>query len=287
MEIAQKVIHCELGEKINIYTLGDVHEGNCNHAENEFKEAVKIIEDDPNGYWIGMGDYIEAITTDDKKRFDPLSIHPKYRIQDLKNLPKKQMNNFHNIVEPIEGKCLALLAGNHEEAFTKHNSFDVYGHLIESFKTSAFKAGQPPAKLGYIGFLKISIIYDKGRSGPNRTVTFALNHGDGGGGFREGYPLNKVHDVFRWTHADVCLMGHLHKLVSDRKPFIGVSQSNQLIRSKRFYGMTGCFLKTYVDGNRNYFEHKGRSESDIGMLKTEITVKRPTLQIRLQEVNLD
>jgi len=54
---------------INIYFIGDIHEGNCNCNYSALKEAVKIIMDDPNAYWFGMGDYIEAITHTGDKSF--------------------------------------------------------------------------------------------------------------------------------------------------------------------------------------------------------------------------
>jgi hypothetical protein len=114
------------GESINIYGLGDVHEGNCNHNAEAFKKAVDIIKNDPDGYWVGMGDYIDAITHDDKKRFDPVTISEKYKLRDLKDLPVKQMEFVFDVINPIQGKCIALLIGNHEEAYTKNNSNDIY-----------------------------------------------------------------------------------------------------------------------------------------------------------------
>ena len=87
MEIAKREFNLKIGEKLNIYFLGDIHEGNCNHADAELKEAVRIIQNDPVGYWIGMGDYIEAINSKDP-RFNPVEIAEYYRLKDLKDLPK-------------------------------------------------------------------------------------------------------------------------------------------------------------------------------------------------------
>ena len=117
MEIVTREFNVQPGQRLNFYFLGDIHEGNVNHAEGEFRKAVNIIKDDPDGYWIGMGDYIEAITLDDKKRFNPITIAKKYGLSDLKDLPYKQMEVVYRKLEPIQDKCLCLVVGNHEECY--------------------------------------------------------------------------------------------------------------------------------------------------------------------------
>lgn len=276
MEIVSREFDVACGDEINIYFLGDIHEGNVNHAESEFRKAVNIIRDDPKGYWVGMGDYIEAITTDDKKRFNPITIAKKYGISELKDLPFKQMEAVFSNLAPIQDKCLALLLGNHEESYIKHNSSDIYSRFVQMFDN-------PPPKIGYVGFLKLIF-----KAGDRRfySPVIALNHGDGGGGFREGYPINKLWDVFRWTDADLAVMGHVHRLMEDDKKFIGVTQQNALKKKRRFVGISGCFLWTYQEGNANYFEHKGRNESDIGMLKCNIKIRDREPEIYLHKIKL-
>ncbi len=276
MEIYKRNFPLKIGEKINVYFLGDIHEGNCNHADREFRQAVKIIEDDPDGYWIGMGDYIEAITISDK-RFDPMSVAEDYRIKDLKDLPYVQTQNVYNKLKPIDSKCLALLIGNHEEAYVKYNHADVYNRFYEMF-TSA------PKKIGYVGFLKLGFTRKANPTMYSKVI--ALNHGDGGSGIREGYPINKVHDVFRWADADICVMGHIHQLCKDSKKMIGVTHKDTLSRRWKFWGASGCFLYTYVEGNKNYFEAKGRAESKIGMLKATIEMRHNELFTQLNEIEL-
>ena len=54
-----------------VYFLGDIHEGAANHQAKALKEAINIIATDSDAYWIGMGDYIDAINHRDP-RFNPL-----------------------------------------------------------------------------------------------------------------------------------------------------------------------------------------------------------------------
>jgi len=262
---------------INLYFLGDIHEGNVNHAVDEFKEAVKIIREDPKGYWIGMGDYIDAVTYTDRKRFNPVTIDPIYRVKDLTDLPGLQIENFFNKVKSIKDKCICLMIGNHEETVIKYYHNDIYKKLHHLFDNK-------PAKLGYVGFLNLSFIEAKQH---RFSVSVGLNHGIGGGGFREGYPVNKLHDVFRSFEADLCVMGHVHHLVEDSRKLNTPDNNSKLKKVYRHWGCSGCFLKTYNQGSANYFEANGRYEPDIGMLKATISMRGDRVKhIHLQKIKL-
>lgn len=259
---------------VNFYFFGDVHEGNCNKADKLFKKAVKIIDDDPCGRWFGMGDYIEAITINDKKRFDASGIHEKYRVKDLKNLPIKQADEFLHDIEPIFDKCEGIIIGNHEATCSKYNSVDVYKHIIKEVA----RGDEDRMKQLTLGMIAIGII-NLHRSKTSRiSFKMYLNHGDGGTGFLYGYPLNKLMELFRYSMADVNIMGHVHQLEIGMPKFNDVkwTKSDLCVFNKirRVFGVSGTFLETYVDGNANYFEHKGRREGDIGMLKINVSIDR-------------
>ena len=216
MEIGRKTIEVKNKKPINIYFIGDIHEGNCNCNHKALKKAVDIIKDDPVGYWFGMGDYIEAITHFGDPRFDPKSISQEYAIKDLKDLPFKQTERVFNYLRPIQDKCLALLIGNHEESYIKRHSANVYDRFVDMFDTSAHEEGKPPKKLGYVGFYEINL-----ENGSHRVVVgFALNHGVGGGGYLEGYPINKIHQVFKYMYSDINVMGHIHQLKENKKNIV-------------------------------------------------------------------
>ena len=249
-------------EPVTYYFLGDVHEGNCNHEEKAFKQSIKIIAEDKRckGVFL-MGDMIDAIINALDPRFDPLEIASKYKIKDLKDLPRKQAENVYMNMKPIEHLILACIIGNHEGQYIKRHSFNIYDHYCKLFSSQ-------PVKLGYVGFYRL--LFGRKGSDHKYKLDLALNHGNGGGGFREGYPLNKVYDTYRWTNAEVNIMGHVHTLMEDEQMFMGVSDSGNLKMEKHLYGISGCYLKTAVEGNTNYFEHRGRPQSKIGMLRLDV-----------------
>jgi len=286
MEIGSKTLKLQAGSKLNLYYLGDPHEGNCNMDEKALCEAVKIIQNDPNGYWFCMGDMIEAITHLGDKRFDPLSIHEKYNIRDLKDLPMKQAERVFSYIKPIQNKCLAVVIGNHEEMYVKYNSSDIYDRFVNMFETSAHEEGKPPFKIGYVGFYNLHINTRNNRDTANYTIGNALNHGITSTGKLAGSGINKVHDCFNLMYSDINVMGHIHQLNEDMEIVVTTNGRNELVRKKRFYGSSGCFLRTYVIGNTNYYEsYAGKSgESDVGMLKMNIQIKADSWDGKLEKI---
>jgi len=288
MEIGSKTLKLQSGSKLNLYYLGDVHEGNCNMDEKALRRAVKIILDDPDAYWIGMGDMLECITHMGDKRFDPLSIHEKYNIRDLKDLPMRQAQVAFSYIKPIQHKCLAFVIGNHEEMFSKYNSTDIYDRFVNMFDTSAHEGGKHPFKIGYVGFYNLHINTRSGNRPATYTIGNALNHGITSGGKLAGSGINKVHDCFNLMYSDINIMGHIHQLNEDMEIVVTTNGRNELVKKKRFYGSSGCFLKTYVMGNTNYFEHlAGKSgESDVGMLKMNIQIGSDSWDGKLEKIFL-
>jgi len=272
MEFLKKDIFVGCGKSIEIFFLGDIHEGAKNHDSKAFKKAVNLIIDthkkNKNTFVIGMGDYIDCINHRDP-RFNPVEIADKYKIKDLKDLPRKQMQYQIDEMTPIMPLFIGWLYGNHEEKFSKWNGYDPMDKIRDWYEYK----GQKPPILGYSGWINLGIRREKNRNRANYTFNFDLTHGVGGGGFREGYPINKVHDIFRWSEgADVHVMGHVHQMVDDMAQKRTFDVNGNRILTKKYYAANGCFLKKEDVGTRGYFEGKPGKYSSIGMLKFTIKV---------------
>lgn len=279
MEIYEyKIENANQTDPINIYFLGDIHEGNAAHAGNAFVKAVHMIRDDPNGYWVGMGDMIDAINHKDP-RFDPIEISKRYTMADLKDLPKAQIRRLYQDLYKIEDKCICLLRGNHEETYIKHNSYDPMETLQDLMKPH-------PKIMGYTGFLRIILQRSKTA---RISYDISLSHGTGGGGTTEGYPINIVHRWAKYKIADVHVMGHIHRMGVDRETFstVGSSGNNMYLQKKAvWYGSSGCFLYKDLVGCRPYFSAKAGPESDIGVLRLVINLgkTKKDSSIRLEPI---
>jgi predicted phosphodiesterase len=263
-------------DRFTLFFLGDVHEGAANHNETAFKKAVKLIEEKGDA-WIGLGDYIDAINHKDP-RFNPKEVSERYKIEDLEDLPRLQSDYFMKGVESIKGKCLGLIYGNHEDTYRSHNTFDVVKYMTERMNV---------ANLRHKACISLSFT-GAGDSKKSIPIKIWVCHGRGGGGMREGFPINKVFDVFRWVMGDVCVMGHLHQMAHRRAEYARYDY-NALRKDPVWFGVNGCFLDKSTEGNDGYFEQSAGMESSIGMLKLTIepsAMDKRSFKTELSEVYL-
>lgn len=205
--------------------------------------------------WFGLGDYIDAITTNDP-RFNAYEIAEKYSVRDLDDLPKKQTDYFIESIVPIANKCGGLIYGNHEDTYRRYNNFDVVRYICGELDIP---------NLRHKAFISLSFEQNN-KSIPVRIV---MEHGTGGGGMREGYPINKVYDVFRYDIADVHVMGHLHQMQTDRCVYTSY-QYNSIRSDPSWFCVAGCFLHKQILGNDSYMEQRAGKSSSIGLLKQTI-----------------
>ena len=247
-------------EEVIVYFLGDIHEGHTNCRIDLFSKAVSIISN-TNSFFVLMGDLIDCIVSAKDRRFNPVEIAQTYNITDLKDLPRKQMKNVYRAIAPIEKRCLGVIIGNHEEQYIRQHNFNIYDYLCEDLIDFQYKKqdGTNDLEIGYTGFIVLK--------SKDKVLRVYVNHGTGGGGFLEGYPINLVHRITKSFIADIYIMGHIHQLKVDRQNFISADSEGNLIKREAYWGISGCFLETYRNTKVNYFEHKGRWESAIGMLK--------------------
>ena len=284
-------------EPCRIFFTGDWHVGNCNFDLEAARNLVGIILDSkrnvPNTYVITMGDLFDLIVHSDSKRFMPATIDHSYMLSDLSDMPNRQMDDAQEIFGPIMPLVIAKLTGNHEAEYKKRHHVDIHDMFFKRFPLPhgvTYIHGD--GDLGYIGFLWLRF---KTTATQVHAVDFCLNHGDGGGGYREGYPKNKVHDVFRWSEADYAIMGHIHQLETDYKDHHYMDIAHHHAMRTRWKGISGTLLRTAVEGKANYFEHKGRPGGSIGCLMAEMSfyerqisgARNMIRDLRLDEIRLD
>ena len=259
MEIGGRQIELKEGEPLIIYFMGDIHEGeaNCQHDQlnRGVKEIAQAAKDNKNTLVILMGDLANCIVPSDSRRFNPIEMDRSYSIHDLVDLPKKQTARIKEYLRPISKSVDIILAGNHEEEFIKRHNFNIYKEFCEAYP-GAFR-------MGYVGLYRYTVKI-KGDS-TSMVLDLALNHG----------AVKSVEKTFTWFDADINVQGHTHRLYSEPAEIVSLNNAGtDLTKQFKWWGISGCFLKTYVAGNRNYFEPKGAKPSDIGMLKAEVVFQR-------------
>ncbi len=192
-------------ETFRLWGVADLHIGNENTHEEAFKKTVEAIRSDPHGYWVYLGDGIEAIHPHDRmNRFEGASLaswidSPVM----LDTVTHQQLDRLTSLLAPIKKRCLGVLSGNHELEVQRSSGIGVAALLADRLKTK------------YLGDLDawLNVVFVRGEDGePNsqsHKYTFFLHHG-WGGGVSEGAINNRLHQAAARTECDAFLVGHNH-----------------------------------------------------------------------------
>ena len=256
---------------VDLWAIGDIHLGNRGCAENLLARAIDRIKADPCALWIGLGDYADHIATSDK-RFDPATVRPDITVADLGNIGKVLTTRVCDIFEPIKGKCLGLLGGNHEWKY----GVDKDQQRLHSWMCT--ELGVPD--LGYStlfdivfrrnGALEHMVV--SARPVPHHkektaglTTTRVFAHHGAGAAQTSGGKLNRLVGFMNGFHADVYIIGHVHDQVEKRVVTLGANAAcNEIVEKRKLGVVSGSYLKAYAAGVTSYAERKGYSPNPLG-----------------------
>jgi len=251
-------------EPLKIIPIGDIHYGNkgCNKAY-----ALRLrdwIAATDNVYVIGMGDYGDFITHQDKKRFEWEEIDREL-FQDgfeLRTLVEKQYHWILDFFEPIAdaGKLLGLHYGNHDSSIKKRHHWDIVRSLCDEL-------GVP-----YLGWEAITKVKWDREQFHRRAVLMLTTHGWGSAA-KIGGKANKLTELFMHARADIYLMGHVH--VKDVHVMGQFELHGKKVRKqKKIFGLTGTFLDDAL-----YARHKGYQPVMPGTLRIDVYPQKKHVDI--------
>lgn len=239
-----------------IIPIGDIHLGNVHCDEELLAALIKRIAREPRTYWIGMGDYLDAINRQDK-RFDSREVAD--WAVGAGDLVGKQIERFMDYFAPISNKCLGLVSGNHEEAILLHNERDIMSDIGYRFKQEAGWDAEHKLRLDYYGWMRLVFYRAEDGDRTHATLfTFNLHHGHGGGKLAGGKALNIQRHV--WTHdADVVVFGHSHNIEAQVEAVERLDANDNIITDNRRGVYGGTFLR-----NAGYAIRKGYLPIPLG-----------------------
>lgn len=223
------------GDEFNFVPFGDLHLGNVNCDYERIDKVVGIIKK-RQYFWLGMGDYGDAIIPNDP-RFTLEVLDRKYQT------PQDQYKRFEEIANEISGKCLGLLEGNHERVHAKHHSHNYLKDVCEDLK---------------VDYLSMDAVVRINFKDYSRSVYDVYAHHGWTGARTKGGRINRIHDLDKiFPFFDLYLMGHVHDLgPADSVANLFVDDELEIREKISRFVNTGSYLKTYVKGIVSYAEEK-------------------------------
>lgn len=239
-----KHVYKDTTSTVTLLPLGDLHVGNKAADKRKIEKTIKFIVSNVD-YWIGMGDYCDAIAPHpDEKRFD-------FEALDRELLtPDEQYNYIYNLFYPIRQTCLGLLSGNHDYVLSQRNNHAFVDEL-------AAKLGVKP--LGYSSFLRFKFQRDQHRT----TIDLFAHHGFYSGRTKGG-KINRVRTLDQIFDADIYCMAHVHDFNPDFRPYLKVDNHMHIIEERKYYVLTGGFLRGWFDDVTTYVERGMFAPTTLG-----------------------
>ncbi len=248
MEVKDIVIPRTRRTVIKLFCLGDIHAGTIHCVENKIKRKVQEITETKNAYWVGMGDYAEFITPNDR-RFDPAQkAVAEWVEQD--NIAESQTKWIVDLFTPIKEKCWGLLYGNHEDSIRKFNHDNVQKNICERLGVD---------NLGFSCFLKVHFK----RHGNIKIYKCALTHG-ATSAITEGAKLMALMRWMKANDADIYAYGHCHDYMPKSLSRLAVSETGKIKQKVSIGATTGSWFRTYTQGIiASYGEMKAYPPTEI------------------------
>ena len=243
--------------RMRIYPLGGIHIGALNCAEDKLKGVVKMIAADPTAYWIGGGDYLDAVILNDTKRFDP-TVVPDWMLENgaddsrknLTDMLTAQKKRFFKLLAPIKDRCLGLIEGNHEYSMMKHHNRNLMKELCAHFTLN----GKPADDLTDCAFIRLK--YRRSAGVTASTVRMFICHGNGGGRSSGAEP-NALYRLAADKECDIVLRGHSHSFcIHPPIPMLSIPSRGEMPVQPTVYDKHaanwGAYVYTYATGPSTY-----------------------------------
>lgn len=271
----------KMPQNFNLFCFGDAHVGSRMFWESGFDVLLELMESTFDGikpahnYAIDHGDSIEAITIDDRKRFE-LGTTKEFSLL-------KQVEFYVEKVRPMTagGRLLAVLDGNHTRTQRTSGEWarEIADRLAVPFATWT---------------MRFSYLNSRGE------LLFKHFAGHGWGSINSrAKPLRRavvnmeiaLRAALEHKAGDCMLMtmGHTHKLLvhgpedylflhsengklkEDYTSDLVIDQTSQFINSDfRFYGNTGTFRRTLIENETDYGEQAGYDPTQLGFLVAKV-----------------
>lgn len=189
------MISWDFDGSIKIYPISDVHLGAMEHAEPEWQEFLKKIEDD-DAYLILAGDLLNNGIRSCKfvNPFDE-AIRPRDA--------KRRMVEY---LKPVKDRILCVVSGNHERRTFKDDDQDITYDICAKLDIEHLYREN-------VGYMRIGCGKRKAKKLEiiNSVYSFAVTHGTGGGIYT-GASVNRDERFGNVIDGLDCLItGHVHK----------------------------------------------------------------------------
>ncbi len=221
--------------------------------EDKLRATVERIHDDPSARVFLMGDLCEYIPRKEWRWNEEIVA----TWVDRTDVGQSELEYLQEILKPITPKLLGAIQGNHELELQDTWNQNVHGTLCRKLHIR---------DLGYSALVRMNFAWERKGGAQEQGIDIYLHHG-WGGGRTDGADLARFSELERDYEADWYIAGHTHRYMAAKALRYRLSpRTGKLEGVVRLRGRSGTFLKTIVEGARNYPEKKAMRPLVTGAL---------------------
>lgn len=190
-----KVIKHSLGDfdEITILPLADWHIGDPHADGAKIKQYLGYLERTPNAFAILNGDLMNTAIRNGISDIYGETVPP-----------MEALNQCVKLFEPVKGKILAIMPGNHELRVYKNDGLD-----LTQLMATQLGIGNLYSPTAALLFIRFGRYKKSGRHGEPLHYSCYVTHGSGGGR-QEGGKLNRLMQLASIVDADIYIHSHTH-----------------------------------------------------------------------------
>lgn len=234
-----KVLKHDLGdfEEIEILPIADLHLGDIRSDYKRIMGYLDYIKEKPNAFTILNGDLMDAAIKS--------SIGDTYGAS---LQPMEQLRECVKLFEPIKGKILAVLHGNHEARIYRSDGLDLTQIMCNQLGLDCY------ADTGALLFVRFGKLPDHKYHSRPVCYTIYATHG-AGGGRTEGGKVKRLSDLSAIVDADIYIHSHTHLPAIFKTAFYRVSTANSSVQiCDKLFVNTGATLEYGGYGETNGYK---------------------------------
>lgn len=214
---------------VNLYTLADLHVGDCHTVYSEVERRINEIAQDPYGLCILNGDLMNTAL--------------KNSVSDIYGellTPMQQINRMVELLKPIAGKIIGITTGNHENRVYRNDGIDIM--RITCRELGIEDKYSPEGVLIYLRFGMRNSHGRHSEKNPAQWYSIYATHGSGGGR-KEGAKAIRLADMACVLDCDVFIHSHVHLPMIMKQRYYRTSPGNCSVSCvERLFVNTGAAL---------------------------------------------
>lgn len=256
-------------DTLTLMPFGCVHADNPGFREPLWRQYLTELQNTPNAYGIGLGDYWDAWRTHARTHLKSY-VEDDNSFEALDSMVREKAQGFHRkYLVPVQNRILGLSEGNHYHEFQSGMTDTQY--LCDLMKV-------PYLDKPCFMRLTVKCRYGSGELRTMKVFRILIHHGDwSAGNGRIGSDMMSIENKSLGFEFDIYIFAHTHRCYGVHIPTLTIPIVGKLepLERPRAFMRAGCFMAGFHPGcHKSYAHKKLLAPTELGYCRLHINFYR-------------